>query len=49
MKKNILILVMLLSTKNFAQLNIVPMPAEVKMGKGSCVLKELIGFIYFDF
>ena len=34
MKKNTLIICLLLSANCFSQLNIVPMPAEVKMGKG---------------
>jgi hexosaminidase len=34
MKKNILIFCLLLSVKCFSQLNIVPVPSEVKMGKG---------------
>ncbi len=34
MRKNVLIICLLLSVNCFAQLNIVPVPAEVKMGKG---------------
>ena len=49
MKKNTLIICLLLSVNCFSQLNIVPMPAEVKMGKGFCVLKEPIGFLLIDY
>ena len=49
MKKNILIIFLFLSAKCFSQLNIVPMPAEVKMGKGYCILKEPIGFLLIDY
>ena len=35
MKKGIIIILLLISCKGFSQLNIVPAPAEVKMGKGS--------------
>ncbi|MGG9963532.1 beta-N-acetylhexosaminidase [Ferruginibacter sp. SUN106] len=39
MQKNyFLILCLLLSLKSFSQLNIVPMPAEVKMGKGNMLI-----------
>jgi len=49
MKKYTLIICLLLSGNCFSQLNIVPMPAEVKMGKGFCVLKEPIGFLLIDY
>ena len=35
MKKGILIILLFISCKGFSQLNIVPAPAEVKMGKGN--------------
>ena len=40
MKKYIIIIFALLTTKCFSQLNIVPLPAEVKMGKGNCILSN---------
>ena len=40
MKKYFSILSLLLSVKCFSQLNIVPMPAEVKMGKGNFILSS---------
>jgi hexosaminidase len=48
MKKIIAVLFLLVSINSFAQINVVPMPAEVKMGKGELVLKEPIGFIFND-
>ena len=44
MKKNLLIILLFLSAKCFSQLNIVPRPAEVKMGKGFSVLREPVAF-----
>ena len=49
MKKNTLIICLLLSVNCFSQLNIVPRPAEVKMGKGYCILKEPIGLLLIDY
>ena len=48
MKKYILIFFVLLSAKCFSQINVVPMPAEVKMGQGFSVIKQPIGFILID-
>jgi hexosaminidase len=48
MKKYFLISCLLLSVKCFSQLNIVPMPAEVKMGKGSFVLSESIQILNYS-
>ncbi|MEO6541095.1 MAG: beta-N-acetylhexosaminidase [Ferruginibacter sp.] len=48
MKINTLIICLLLSVNCFSQLNIVPMPAEIKMGKGSSVIKQPVGFILID-
>ncbi|MEP7237064.1 MAG: beta-N-acetylhexosaminidase [Ferruginibacter sp.] len=31
------------------ELNVVPVPAEVRMGKGYCILKEPIGFLLIDY
>ncbi len=49
MKKLILPVCMLLAAHAGAQLNIVPMPAAVTMGKGYTVIKEPVGFIIYDF
>ena len=49
MKKYLLTVLITCSNYCFAQLNITPMPAEVKMGKGFCTVKEPIGFILIDF
>lgn len=38
-----------LACKAQNELNIVPRPAEVKMGKGYCILKEPIGFLLIDY
>ncbi|GAB2815838.1 beta-N-acetylhexosaminidase [Ferruginibacter profundus] len=49
MQKNyFLILCLLLSLKSFSQLNIVPMPAEVKMGKGEVDLKNITSIRFFS-
>ncbi|WP_462254657.1 beta-N-acetylhexosaminidase [Ferruginibacter sp.] len=40
MKKYFLILCLLVSAKCFSQLNIVPMPADLKMGKGSFTINK---------
>jgi len=51
MKKNIFVFFLFASLISKAQnnLNLVPMPAEVKMGKGFCVLKEPLGFLVVDY
>ncbi len=51
MKKIFFFLLTFVSLKGNAQnsLNIVPMPVEVKMGKGFCVIKEPIGFLRIDY
>ncbi len=50
MKKNIFFLLLFSGLIGKAQnnLNIVPMPAEVKMGKGNLIVKEPLGFILND-
>ncbi len=40
MKKYFIIIFVLLSAKCFSQINVVPMPAEVKMGQGSFLLNK---------
>lgn len=51
MKKTVFLLLILASLNSTAQdnLNIVPMPAEIKIDKGFCVLKEPIGFLLIDY
>jgi hexosaminidase len=46
MKKYIIFFSLLLSATCFSQLNIVPMPAEVKMGKGNFILDKNISLYY---
>ena len=48
MKKYLLVGLITCSNYCFSQLNITPMPAEVKMGNGFCIVKEPIGFILID-
>ena len=48
MKKITAVLFLLISINSFAQINIVPMPADVILGKGELILKEPIGFIFND-
>ncbi len=44
--KNFFTFILILSTSiSFAQLNIVPMPSQVKIGKGKLILKEPLAFI----
>ncbi len=47
MKKYIFICCLLFSTNCFSQLNIVPAPAEVKMGKGNCILSNKFIIRYY--
>ncbi len=51
MKKIILLSFLFIGMACKAQntISVVPMPAEVKMGKGFCVLREKLGFIHIDF
>lgn len=49
MKQPLLLLTLLVSLRLNAQLNIVPMPVEVKPGSGFAVIKQPIGFILYDF
>ena len=52
MKKLLLLPFLFISMLSFSQtlddINVVPQPAEIRMGKGFCVLKEPIGFILID-
>jgi hexosaminidase len=48
MKKLLFILIVLVSERSLAQINIVPMPAEIKIKPGYCVIKEPVGFILMD-
>lgn len=47
MKKYCSIFFVLISLHSFAQINVVPMPAEVKMGKGNFVLDQKTTAIYY--
>jgi hexosaminidase len=47
MKKYTFIFFILLSAKCFSQINVVPMPAEVKMGQGSFILNPKTTSIYY--
>ena len=51
MKKIALLMLLIngLSATAQKKLNIVPMPAEVKMGEGVCIVKQPVGFILIDF
>ncbi len=49
MKKMIVVLSLIAAVRSSAQINVVPMPAEVKVEKGFCVIKEPVGFIAADY
>ena len=49
MKKIIAVLLLIATVRSSAQINVVPMPAEVKLEKGFCVIKEPVGFITGDY
>ncbi len=48
MRKSILLLFVTITSYCSGQLNVVPLPAEIKMGKGFSTLKEPIAFIVHD-
>lgn len=49
MRKILLLLALFIAERLSAQINIVPMPAEIKIKPGYCVIKEPVGFILIDF
>jgi hexosaminidase len=49
MKKLLFLLAVVISERSLSQINIVPMPAEIKIKPGYCIIKEPVGFILIDF
>jgi hexosaminidase len=49
MKKILLLLAVVISERSLSQINIVPMPAEIKIKPGYCIIKEPVGFILINF
>src|SRR6185436_661393 len=48
MKSIALIIALAVSSFIYSQLNIIPQPAEIKVGTGTYILKQPVGFIFYN-